>query len=364
MPDLVTRTVCLLGFGNVGRRFCELVARKGDELADGHGLRLLFGAVGTGSHGSLLAGPGLTAAEVLAVAAAGAPMFPDPVRSGAELIETSGADLLVEATPLDPHGGRAAIAHLEAGLTHGMDVITVNKGPIAWDYRRLAALAASHGRRLLFEGAVMDGCPVFSLFRSCLPGCRLLGFEAVFNSTTNYILDAMGEGVGFADALAQVQAAGYAEADPSHDIDGHDAAAKTAALANVLMDAGLTPDEVPKDSIRAVTPERVLEARAAGRRMRVVCSAAPIVGAEAAGAEPIGRPGMAAGAGPIGRVRGAVRLTELEPEHPLFSAGGSTLSVLLHTDLMGTVQIAERDALPDQTAYAIYADLLAVHEGR
>ena len=108
----------------------------------------------------------------------------------------------------------------------------------------------------------MDGCPVFSLFRSCLPDCRLLGFEAVFNSTTNFILDAMGEGVGFAAALAQVQAAGYAEADPSHDIDGHDAAAKVAALANVLMDADMTPDDVSKDSIREVTAERVAAARA------------------------------------------------------------------------------------------------------
>ena len=133
-------------------------------------------------------------------------MFPDPVRPGVDLLAASGADLLVEATPLDPHGGRLAIAHLEAGFAHGIDAITVNKGPIAWDYRRLADLAASRGRRLLFEGAVMDGCPVFSLFRSCLPGCRLLGFDAVFNSTTNFILDAMGEGVGFADALAQVQA--------------------------------------------------------------------------------------------------------------------------------------------------------------
>ena len=264
MADVVTRTVCLLGFGTVGRRFCELVARKGDELAADHGLRVLFAAVGTGSHGSLIADPGLTAAEVLAAfadgpgdpvgarAARGVPQpqasgtgskagaavppvvgFPGPERSGVELIAASGADLLVEATPLDPHGGVAAIAHLEAGLTRGMDAITVNKGPIAWDYRRLADLAASRDRRLLFEGAVMDGLPVFSLFRSCLPGCRLLGFEAVLNSTTNSILDAMGEGVSFADALAQVQAEGYAEADPSHDIDGHDAAAKTAARTGV-----------------------------------------------------------------------------------------------------------------------------------
>ena len=376
MPDLVTRKLCLLGFGNVGRRFCELVARTSDDLAREHGLRVAFTAVGTGSHGSLVARDGLSAAEVLAAAgAAPAGGFPHPVRPSVKLVAESGADLLVEATPLDPHGGGAAIAHLEAGLTHGMDAITVNKGPIAWDHRRLTELAAARGRRLLFEGAVMDGCPVFSLFRSCLPDCRLLGFDAVFNSTTNYILDAMGEGVGFAAALAQVQAAGYAEADPAHDIDGHDAAAKTVVLANVLMGASLTPDDVPKDGIGGMSAVRVMAARAAGRRLRVVCSArrgaadgalAGSVGGAGSGAFA----GVAGGAdefegdGPDGRVHAAVHLTELAPEHPLFAAGGSTLSVLLHTDLMGTLQIAEHGALPEQTAYAIYADLLAIHEGR
>ena len=369
MTELVTRRVCLLGFGNVGRRLCELVARNDDELAKRHGLRLRLVAIGTAGHGSLLAPAGVSAAEALELATgpdAGRRAFPEPVRPGVDLLATSGADVLVEATPLDPHGGRLAIAHLEAALGHGADAITVNKGPIAWDYRRLAGLAAANGRRLLFEGAVMDGCPVFNLFRSCLPDCRLLGFDAVFNSTTNFILDAMGEGGGFAAALAQVQAAGYAEADPSHDIDGHDAAAKVAALANVLMDAGMTPDDVPKDSIRDVTPERVTTARRAGRRLRVLCTARS---GDAAGGVAAGGVGSVAGDGAnageaSGRVHGAVRLTELDPEHPLYSAGGSTLSVLLHTDLMGTVQIAEHGALPEQTAYGIYSDLIALHEGR
>ncbi len=352
-PAIVTRRLCLLGFGNVGRRFCELVARKGDELAERHNLRVLFVAIGTGSHGSLLAPDGLTADEVL-TAAAGS--FPAPVRPGVDLVAAAaaaGADTLIEATPLDPHGGRAAIAHLEAAFAAGLDAVTVNKGPIAWDYRRLADLADAAGRRLRFEGTVMDGCPVFDLVWSCLPDCRILGFDAIFNSTTNYILDEMGEGVGFADALAQVQAEGYAEADPSHDIDGHDAAAKIAALANVLMDARMTPDDVPKESIRGITQTRVDEARAAGRRLRVLCSA---VSSELGMTPPAGAPAP--------RVRASVRLVELPPEHPFFAASGSTLSLLLHTDLMGTVEIAERDALPDQTAYAVYADLLAIHEAR
>ena len=365
-----TRKLCLLGFGNVGRRFVELVARKGDELDANHGLRVLFTAVGTARHGSLLAPDGLTAEQVLDSSGIGPGgeldpedlwTFPDPARPSIDLIEQSGADILVEATPLDPHGGRAAIAHIEEAFATGMDAISVNKGPIAWDYQRLAGLADRRGRRLVFEGTVMDGAPLFNLYRSCLPDCRVLGFDAVLNSTTNFILDAMGEGVSFADALAQVQAEGYAEADASHDIDGHDAAAKTAAIANVMMDGRITPDDVAKVSIRDVTPERVAAVRAQGRRLRVVCTAlaadlAPNAGPARAGPadSDTRRPG----------VRTSMQLVELPPDHPLFSASGSTLDVLLHTDLMGTLEVAERDALPEQTAFAVYADVLALHEGR
>jgi len=359
---VTTRKLCLLGFGNVGRRFCELVARKSDELAEGHGLRLLFTAVGTARHGSLLAPDGLTAAEVLDRSGLGPGSdlrpedlwtFPDPARPSTDLISKSGAAVLIEATPLDPHGGRAAIAHIEEALAGDMDAVSVNKGPIAWDYQRLAGLADRRGRRLLFEGTVMDGAPLFNLYRSCLPDCRVLGFDAVLNSTTNFILDAMSEGVSFADALARVQAEGYAEADASHDIDGHDAAAKTAALVNVMMGGRITPDDVEKVSIRDITPERAAAVGAEGRRLRVVCTAmagdlGPSVG------KPTEQPA----------VRTTMRLVELPPEHPLFSASGSTLDVLLHTDLMGTLEVAERDALPEQTAFAVYADVLALHEGR
>ena len=369
--NATTRKLCLLGFGNVGRRFVELVARKDDELAAEHGLRLRFTAVSTARHGSLLAPDGLTAAEVIERSGCGPEAeldpqdlwnFPDPARPSLQLIAESGADVLVEATPLDPHGGRAAIAHIDEAFANGMDAVSVNKGPIAWDFRRLADLADRRGRRLLFEGTVMDGCPVFNLYRACLPDCRLLGFDAVFNSTTNFILDAMGEGVSFADALAQVQAEGYAEADPSHDIDGHDAAAKTAALANVLMDARVTPDDVAKVSIRDVTPDQVAAVRAEGRRLRVVCSA---VAADMGPAVSQATTGSAAAAHDRqSRVRVGMNLTELPPDHPLFTANGSTLDVLLHTDLMGTLEVAEHDALPQQTAYAVYTDLLALHEGR
>ena len=96
----------------------------------------------------------------------------------------------------------------------GMDVVTANKGPIAWTWQEVSSAAASAGRRIRFESTVMDGLPVFSLLEYALPDCRLLGFEAVFNATTNFIIDAMGTGRSYDDALAHVQAEGYAEAGP------------------------------------------------------------------------------------------------------------------------------------------------------
>ena len=271
-------------------------------------------------------------------------------------------------------GAATAIAHVEDALARGMHVLSVNKGPVAWDYRRLADLAAAHGRRLLFEGVTMDGCPVYNLAARCLPGARVLGISGVLNSTTNYLLDAMAEGRAFDEALAWVQAEGFAEADPSHDIDGVDAASKTAALANVLMDARLTPADVPRESIRAVDAERVAAVHAAGRRLRVVCAADVVDGAErlpVLGAPPAVAPGGAASvagtpatAAEPPAVSAAVRLVEVDADHPFFAVGGSMSTVIIRTDLMGEVQVVERDALLTQTAYALYGDLLSLPGSR
>ncbi|MBN2205311.1 MAG: hypothetical protein JW767_09845 [Thermoleophilia bacterium] len=378
--------LCILGFGNVARRLCEVLTARERDLAERFGLELVVTAAGTRSHGSLIAPAGLSPAATLRAAglepgdlqsAPAAPAgwgFAAPARPGAELIAASGADVLVEATVQEEGGAATAIAHVEGALARDMHVLSVNKGPVAWDYRRLADLAVAHGRRLLFEGVTMDGCPVYNLAARCLPGTRVLGISGVLNSTTNYLLDAMAEGRAFDEALAWVQAEGFAEADPSHDIDGVDAASKTAALANVLMDARLTPADVPRESIRAVGAERVAAVRAAGRRLRVVCEAEVVDGAErlpVLGPPDAAAPGdapPAAGTPATGTdppaVSAAVRLVEVDADHPFFAVGGSMSTVVIRTDLMGEVQVVERDALLTQTAYALYSDLLSLPRSR
>lgn len=327
--------LCLLGFGSVARALCELLAQQERVLAERHGLHVLVSGVGT-RRGSLLEPDGLEPAAALA-AIGERPAPPQAPRPAAELLAASRADVLVELTVMEHDRAPVATGHIEAAFALGMDVVTANKGPIAWDWRRLRASAAAAGRSIRFESTVMDGLPVFGLFDFTLPDCRLLGFEAVFNATTNFIIDAMADGRSFADALAQVQADGYAEADPSHDIDGWDAACKAAALANVAMDAGITPADIERQSLTDVPLERILRAREAGKRLRLVTSVVREGGST---------------------VRGAVRATELDIDHPLAAVGGESLGAVLHTDLMADVVVSERHALVPQTAYGVYADLL------
>lgn len=334
--------LCILGFGYVTQRFCELVRDREASLRREHGVRFLITAVGTGSHGSWLDPVGETPADVLGRFRTNENRFPPPGRAGTDLIAASGADVLVESTPLVT-GGQLAISHIDAAFDAGLDVVTVNKGPIAWDYRRLRNRADSEGRRLRHEGVTMDGCPVYNLAEFCLPGDRVLGFRGVLNSTSNYVLDAMAEGASSSAAVAEAIEAGIAETDPTYDLEGHDAAAKVAALANVLLDADITPDAIARDSIAGLTRDDVAKVISYGRRLRLIGEAQRT---------------------DDGGVTARVVLEPVRSQDPLYWISGTSSCLILETELAGTVEIVERDGLLTQTAYAVYADLLTIAASR
>jgi homoserine dehydrogenase len=338
VDDVREIRLCILGFGNVVQRFCEIVRDRESLLAREHGVRLLVTAVGTGSHGSWTDAAGRSPADVLAGYRTDGDRFRSPERPGVDLIAASGADVLVESTP-QVRGGRAAIAHVDAAFDAGMDVVTVNKGPVAWDYRRLRSRADAEGRRFRHEGVTMDGCPVYNLVEFCLPGDRVIGFRGVLNSTSNYVLDAMSEGATMSEAVTEAIESGFAEADPSYDIEGHDAAAKVAALANVLLDADITPDDVPRDSIADITPDDVARVLSYGRRLRLIGEAQR---------------------DDAGEVSARVTLDPVRSQDPMYWISGTSSCLVLETELAGTVEIVERDGLLTQTAYAVYADLLTI----
>jgi homoserine dehydrogenase len=217
-----------------------------------------------------------------------------------------------------------------------MHVVTANKGPVVYGYQQLTELAAKRGRKFFFESAVMDGAPIFSLFRSALPGARLIGFRGILNSTTNLILTRMEKGESFEEAVKHAQAVGLAETDPSADVDGWDAAIKVAALATVLMDMPLTPQQVERTGIREITPQKVAEAKAAGKRWKLVCTGIRD--------------------GHVVRARVAPEL--VAPSSPLFSVEGSSSAIEFRTDVLNSLSIVEGNPGPETTAYGLMADFI------
>jgi len=338
--------VLLVGFGNVGRRFARLLDERDEILRRQHDLEPRIVGISTRRHGSAFAADGLDVTAILESYASGriAAETSEPGPDVTTLIERLAASeaplrVMVETTPLAIADGQPAIAHIEAALEARCDVVTANKGPVAFAYRSLRDRALRTGRSFLFEGAVMDGVPIFNLVRETMPALTFHGFRGVVNSTTNHILSALEDGEAFAPALERMQAEGIAEADPSLDVEGWDAAAKTAALANVLMDAGLTPQDIDRTGIGPESAPLALEVRTRGRRLRLVASASRTPG---------------------GQVSGSVRPVELPDDDLLARLRGKSNALILQTDLLGEIAIHQLGGDVTMTAYALLSDLVAL----
>ena len=258
-----TYNLCLLGFGNVHRALVRLLAQKRPELRTRYGIEWRITGIATRRMGWVARLKGLNA-EALLVGGADATLTLSPaVENVQSWLQAAEANVLFEATSLNPQTGQPAIDYLRAALESGAHVVTANKGPVVHAYRELRELAESKGRRFRFESSVMDGAPIFSLFRETLPAANLIRFRGILNSTTNFILGEIENGRTFEEAVQQAQSIGIAETDPSADVDGWDAAVKVAALRTVLMDAPIKPQDVQREGIRYLSPPTVRAARTA-----------------------------------------------------------------------------------------------------
>ncbi len=249
-------------------------------------------------------------------------------------LAAAGADVLFEATSLNVHDGQPAVDHIRAALEHGAHAITANKGPIVHAYRELRDLAAKQEKRFLFESTVMDGVPIFSLFDQ-LPAIHLHGFHGILNSTTNVILGEMEQGLTFDEALKKAQALGIAETDATHDIDGWDAAVKTAALVNVLMDVPVKIEDIQRDGIRDLTQQALRNARRDGWPFKLVCRAQR-----------------------LGGVKASVIPEKVLATSPMAKISGSSSYICFETDIFPGLAITEENPGLYATAYGMLADFI------
>ena len=334
--------IALIGFGSVGQEFSRILIECEKEWAEHYGCSCKVVAIITRSKGSLLNKAGVDLKRTLREIKDNGRFSPDnpdqSTLSTAEIIAHKDVDLVIEITTLNIENGQPASDHIAGALKNGKHVITANKGPIAFHYRELKQLAEKENRYFYFEGTVMDGAPVFNLLRETLPGCRVTGFSGILTGTTNFILCEMAAGNSFEASLQTAQKMGWAEADPSLDLDGWDSAAKTAALLNVLMDAAITPHDVERTGISKISIEMIEAASAEGKVIKLLCE------------------GFISGGTPHGKVAPVA----IAQTHPLAHISGTSSTLTIETDFTGRLTIEIEEPKIHQTAYALVSDLLTI----
>lgn len=333
--------LAMLGLGNVAQAFLNLLPQKLTVINQFNTSVKIVG-VATASHGLALNQDGIAPARLLETAQAGQTVekfhTSHRLRNTSEFVEKVEADVLLECTPLNPTDGQPAIDYITTALQRQLHVITANKSGPAFAFHPLTQLARKRFRAFLYEGTVMDGAPVFSLVRDALPATQVKGFRGIVNSTTNFILTAMEEGLPLEDAIRRVQALGIAERNVELDLDGWDAAAKTAILANALLGGDITPAQVSRTGIKQLTTRTVIEAARQGLRFKLL--------AEAWQREE--------------QIIARVTPRMLPLSNPLAHVNGTSAALTLFTDTLGELTIHLNEGETQQTAYALLADLMTV----
>jgi len=337
----------MLGFGRVNRALAALLLRKKAVLTDEYDLTTRVTGIATHGHGRAMDPAGLDLNEALRRVRAGESLDgmhrAAPVADTLALLRACPADLVLEATWLDPHSGQPATDYAREALAAGRHVVTANKGPVAFAYRELSALARAHDRGFFFESTVMDGVPVHSMAREGLLATTVTRVRGILNSTTNYILTALEQGQTMDEAIAGAQRVGVAEADPSTDLEGWDAAVKIVVLANVLMGADLRPADVARQGITGLNAAEVRAALAAGERYKLLCEARR----DAAG-----------------QVSASVRPVRLALADPLAQVNDTSSALTIETDTLKQITLLEGDSDPSTTAYGMLVDLINLARGR
>jgi homoserine dehydrogenase len=346
-PLLPPVRLLLLGYGHVAQAFLPLLASRSEWLGHKLGTRPVISGIGSRSRGLYIHPQGIDAALLACEQ--------DPFhrfRGEGERLEyaeafiqagkAAGASLLIELTTLNPQNGQPALDHIRSALEAGMDVVTANKGPVAYAQAELQTLAQQHNVQFRFESTVMDGLPIFNLAQFSLQAAGIQSFRALLNTTSTLVLSKIEQGHTREEAISEAQRLGIAEANPWHDLDGWDALMKTTILANTLLEGQLMPHMVKREGIRDLTLEDIRTAAMAGSPFRLVSQA---------------NRGH-------GDLTAEVRPRKITSDDILHVGRGTTSILSFETEAMGTITLVEHASTTRQTAYGVLSDLITILQQR
>ncbi|MGP3668281.1 MAG: homoserine dehydrogenase [Candidatus Bathyarchaeota archaeon] len=333
--------IILIGFGVVGQNFSKMIDKRIKELTEKFKFYPRIVAI-VDKGGAVINKRGISIEDVLKVkhqkgSVAYVDEFGIKDLEGSKVIEEVDADVVVETTPTNITNGEPGLTHIRTALKTGKHVVTTNKGPLALAFPALMELANHNNLFLRFSGCVGGGTPILNFAKKCLLGDYIISFKGILNGTTNYILTRMAtDKISFEEALSEARRAGYAEADPSLDVDGWDSACKLVILSNWIFGTKAVLQDVKVNGIRGITLADVEDA------LRQNCEVKLIASAENGKLE--------------------VKPQPIQKTHPL-CVGGILNAVTFVSTYAGEETIIGKGAGGIETASAILRDLLIIKEG-
>lgn len=331
----------LVGFGNVGQGLASIIKNNKEKLQEA-GVNPKIVAISDSQKGSIYHPEGFNPALLLETIQKKRSLEELEADykgwSAQEMIEKGKIDVMVELAPTDLETGEPAFTHMKTALNKGVHVITTNKGPIALHYETLREISEKTGAQLRVEGTVMSGTPTLITAQESLKASNITKIEGILNGTTNYILTRMEEGLAYEKALEEAQELGYAEADPTGDIEGVDPAGKVVILANLLMGQKFKMKDVFTKGITDVTQEDMKEANKNNKKIKL-----------------------------LGRLiydtagwKGEVKPIQLDNSHPLANVSGATNAITFSTEILGDITVIGPGAGRLETGYSVIEDLIAI----
>ncbi|MCQ2070149.1 MAG: homoserine dehydrogenase [archaeon] len=330
------KRILISGFGTVGQGFCEVLSLRKDWLMERYGeVPVVVAAMDSKTVAKCP--EGLDPLALVERKQTSRKVGEETYSDSLEVLGSVDFDILVEVSPTDIKTGGVGLKNIEYALSHGKDVITVNKGPLALEFNKLMTLAKDNGCRIRFEGSVGGAMPIINLCHENLAAEKIRSVRGIFNGTCNFILSKMDNGQPFEQALKEAQQLGYAETDPTNDVEGYDTAAKVAILANAVFHRDVKFSDVKITGITGITPEAIAQAASRNMVIRLI--------------------------GEISETKLEVSPRLIPRDHPLGISG--TLNIaLIEADLAGPITIKGRGAGRIETASAIFSDLVAILDGR
>ena len=336
--------LAFIGFGTVGQGLTEILLEKKDMLEKIFNFQWSVIAISDLMKGSVYDENGLDMEKILELVKAGKKLdeYPSGIK-GMDSIDTitkTCADTIIEVTFTDVKTGEPALTHIKTALNSGKNVISTNKGPVVKQVTDLLELANSKNVFYGFEGVVLSGTPAINLAKHTLAGNNITGFKGILNGTTNYILTSMEEGISYDDALKKAQVLGYAEADPTGDVEGLDALGKVVILTNVVLRKKITWQDVERKGITQITKKDIDKAKSEDKRWKLIGSAE---------------------VQPDGSVKAKVWPQKLSLTDPLAGVSEATNALTYYTDELGPVTIVGPGAGRRETGFALLVDLLEIN---